>query len=362
MTEIRAAVFRDVGLEPSIETLEMSGPGPDEVLVRLTATGVCHTDLKTALTPGRSPRPVVLGHEGAGVVEAVGAGVGDLLPGDHVVMTFTWCGRCPSCRGARPAYCYNVDHFACMRPDGSHYLRGEDGPVHGDFFNQSSFATHAIGHRRGVVKVRKDAPLGLLGPLGCGIQTGAGAVLNVFGMKPGQTLAVFGAGSLGLSAVMAARIAGAAMVAAVDLHPNRLDLAAELGADLVIRADGGSVHRRILDRLPHGVDFALDTTSLGPVMLDAIASLAPHGTFGFVAPTESGELAVPLRPLMMNRKIVGIMEGNSNPDVFIPRLVDFHMQGVFPIDRLVGFYPFDDIVRAFHDSEAGTTIKPILEM
>ena len=360
--EIRAAVFRDTSLKPSIETLEMSEPGADEVLVELTATGVCHTDLKTAGSESRSPRPVVLGHEGAGVVEAVGPGVTDLEPGDHVVMTFTWCTHCPSCRSARPAYCFNTDHFACTRPDGSHYLHGDDGPVHGDFFNQSSFATHALARRRGVIKVRKDAPLSILGPLGCGIQTGAGAVLNVFEMKPGQSLAVFGAGSLGLSAVMAARIAGAGRVIAVDLHPNRLQLAAELGADEVIRADGGPVHEQILDRVPHGVDFAFDTTAVGPAMLDAIASLAPHGTFGFVAPTESGDLTIPLRPLMMNRKVLGIMEGNSNPYVFIPQLVDFHMQGVFPFDRLVRFYPFDDIEQAFHDSEAGTTIKPILEM
>ena len=362
MTQIRAAVFRDTSLKPSIETLEISGPGPGEVLVKLTATGVCHTDLKTAGTPGRSPRPVVLGHEGAGVVEEVGAGVTDLEPGDHVVMSFTWCGDCPSCQSARPAYCYDTDHFACTRPDGSHYLHGADGPVHGDFFNQSSFATHALGRRRGVVKVRKDAPLNILGPLGCGIQTGAGAVLNVFQMKPGQTLAVFGAGSLGLSAVMAARIAGAAQVIAVDLHPNRLQLSTELGADHAIRADDGPVHEQILDLVPHGVDFALDTTTVGPVMLDAIASLAPHGTFGFVAPTEGGELTVPLRPLMKNRKVLGITEGNSNPNVFIPRLVDFHMQGVFPYDRLVRFYPFDEIERAFHDSEEGTTVKPVLEM
>ena len=252
MTQIRAAVFRDTGLKPSIETLEMSEPGAGEVLVKLTATGVCHTDLKTATTPGRSPRPVVLGHEGAGVVEAVGSGVTDLEPGDHVVMSFTWCGDCPSCQSARPAYCYDTDHFACTRPDGSHYLHGADGPVHGDFFNQSSFATHALGRRRGVVKVRKDAPLNILGPLGCGIQTGAGAVLNVFQMKPGQTLAVFGAGSLGLSAVMAARIAGAAQVIAVDRHPNRLQLSTELGADHAIRADGGPVHERIRDLVPTG--------------------------------------------------------------------------------------------------------------
>ena len=363
MTKIRAAVFRDESLKPSLEELELTGPDEGEVLVRLTATGVCHTDLKVAGPSGRSPRPVVLGHEGSGVVEAIGSGVTDITKGDHVVMTFASCGQCPSCLNSEPAICYSTDHFACTRPDGSYYLQGNEGPVHGDFFHQSSFATHAIGKRRGIVKVRKDAPLEALGPLGCGIQTGAGAVLNVFKLQPGQTLAVFGAGSLGLSAVMAAKIAGAGRIIAVDLHPNRLQMAAELGADEVIRADDGPASDRILGLLPDGVDFTLDTTSLAPVMGHAIEVLAPNGTFGFVAPPEeTGELTVPMRHLMKARKIVGITEGNSNPEVFIPRLVDFFMQGRFPFDRLIRYYPFDDIEQAFHDSETGTTIKPVLQM
>jgi aryl-alcohol dehydrogenase len=310
---------------------------------------------------------VVLGHEGAGIVEAVGDGVSDLGAGDPVVMSFNSCGHCPSCLDAEPAYCYTADHFGCTRADGSFYLHAEDGPVHGDFFNQSSFATHALAKRRGVVKVRGDAPLKSLGPLGCGIQTGAGAVLNVFKLKPGQTLAVFGAGSLGLSAVMAAKIAGAGHVIAVDVHPNRLQMAAELGADEVIRAsasaDDDRVGERILSILPDGVDFALDTTSLAPVMQSALKVLAPRGTFGYVsAPEDTGQLSVAMRPLMLGRKITGILEGNSNPEVFIPQLVDFHMQGKFPFDRLIRYYPFDDIEQAFHDSETGATIKPILVM
>ena len=357
------AVFRDHSLNPSIEDLELSGPREGEVLVRLTATGVCHTDIKTAETIGRSPRPVVLGHEGSGVVNAVGAGVTKLAPGDHVVMSFGSCGHCPSCLDAEPAYCYNADHFACTRPDGEHYLSAGAEPVHGDFFNQSSFATHAIGHERGIVKVCKDAPLELLGPLGCGIQTGAGAILNVFKMKPGQTLAVFGSGSLGMSAVMAARLAGAARIIAVDLHPRRLQLAAELGADEVIEAGDDPIAPRILGLMPHGVDFVLDTTGVGPVMRQGIEVLAPRGTFGFVTgPLDGSELSLNMRPLMKGRQIQGILEGNSNPDKFIPRLVDFFMQGCFPFDRLTKFYPFDDIAQAFHDSETGETVKPILRM
>jgi len=362
MTEIKAAVTRDVSLNVSMETLDIKDPGEGEVLVKLTATGVCHTDLKTATSEGRSPRPVVLGHEGAGVVEALGPGVDDLESGDHVVMTFTWCGNCPSCRDAHPAYCYNTNHFACTRPDGSTPLTSADGPVHGDFFNQSSFATYGIAKRQGVVKVRKDAPLNILGPLGCGIQTGAGAVLNIFKMRPGQSIAIFGAGSLGLSAVMAAKVSGAGRIIAIDVHENRLDLAKELGADHVIKGGHDAVAPQIKELLGDGVTYALDTTTIGPVMLDAIASLAPHGTFGYVAPTETGELTIPLMPLMANKKIVGIMEGDSHPDVFIPQLIDFYMDGKFPFDKLITFYPFDDIEKAFHDSETGKTIKPVLLM
>jgi len=289
--KIRAAVFREH--TPSIEELELTGPGPGEVLVRIVATGVCHTDLKTAAPGGWSPRPVVLGHEGSGVVEEVGAGVTRLAPGDHVVMSIGSCGRCPACLDAEPAYCHDHNHFACTRPDGEHCLSAGGQPVHGDFFNQSSFATHAIGKERGVVKVRKDAPLELLGPLGC----------------------------------------------------------------------GDPVAPRIKKLLPDGVDFALDTTAVKPVMEQAIEVLAPRGTCGFVAPPEDGsEISVSVRHLMKGRKVRGIMEGNTNPDAFIPRLIDFHMQGRFPFDRLVRFYPFDEIDQAFHDSETGATIKPILRM
>lgn len=363
MPDIRAAVFRDINLKPVIESLQMSGPGDGEVLVKLVAAGVCHTDLKTATTEGRSPRPVVLGHEGAGIVEEVGPGVTDLAKGDHVVMTVSWCGACPTCLDGVPTLCYTNDNFGCTREDGSFYLEGESGPVHGDFFNQSSFATHAIGRRTGIIKVRQDAPLEILGPLGCGIQTGAGAVLNAFQIQPGQSIAVFGAGSLGLSAVMAAKLAGAGPIFAIDVHPNRVQLAAELGADHVIRAEGGSVKDQILAVANHGVDFALDTSTVASVMLDAIDCLAPRGTFAFAAPPQDNPvLPIPMRPLMSAKKILGITEGNGNPDTFIPQLVEYHMAGKFPFDRLIKFYPFDDIEQAFHDSEAGITIKPVLRM
>ncbi|MDH7796565.1 MULTISPECIES: NAD(P)-dependent alcohol dehydrogenase [unclassified Beijerinckia] len=363
--KVRAAVFRDGTLNPSFEDLTLAGPRAGEVLVKIVASGVCHTDLKSAGKVSPVPKPVVLGHEGAGVVEAVGAGVTKVAKGDHVVLTFGFCGHCPSCADAEPAYCYNQGrlNFECTPVDGLRYTDASGNPVHGDFFSQSSFATYAVGHERNVVKVRKDAPLELLGPLGCGIQTGAGAILNDFKLQPGQTLAVFGVGALGLSAVMAARIAGASRIVAVDRHAHRLDLARDLGADLTIVAGSEPTSAEILKQIPGGVDFALDTTGVLPVMRQAIDSLAPRGMAGFVtSPWDGSELSVSVRHLLLGRKIRGIIEGNSNPDVFIPMLVDFFMQGRFPFDRLVQFYNFDEIAKAFHDSEDGKTVKPVLRI
>jgi len=360
---IRAAVFRDESGTPLVEDVDLTGPDKGEVLVKITATGVCHTDIKTAGPGGRSPRPIVLGHEGSGVVEEVGASVTNVVPGDHVVMSFGSCGHCPSCLDSLPAYCYHTNNFASSRATGEHYMSANDEVIFGDFFNQSSFATYAIGKERGVTKVRKDAPLEMLGPLGCGIQTGAGTVLNVFKMKPGQTLAVFGVGSLGLSAVMAAKLSGAARIIAVDVHPARLQLAAELGAHELIEATDTPSSERVRSLMPDGVDFTFDTSGSASVMNQAIDCLAPHGTFCFAtAPLDGSDLVLPMRPLMKNRKIIGQMEGASNPDVFIPMLVDLFMQDQFPFDRLIKFYDFENIAEAFHDSHTGETVKPVLMM
>lgn len=363
--KIRAAVFRDETGHPAIEELEIKGPGPGEVLIRIAATGVCHTDHKSS-GPGPVPKPVVLGHEGSGVVEALGAGVTKLAVGDHVVMTFGSCGRCISCEEAEPAYCYSAFEycFTCKPPGREMtYLSSAKGPVNGYFFSQSSFATYAIGLERSVVKIRKDVPLEIMGPLGCGIQTGAGAILNDFKLQPGKSLAVFGVGALGLSAIMAARIAGASRIIAIDRHKHRVELARELGAHDGIVAGAGPVTEEVMKILPGGVDFAFDTTGALPVMRQAVDCLAPRGTAGFVtSPWDGQELGLNVRHLLSGRKVRGIIEGNSNPDVFIPRLVDYWRDGRFPFDKLIRFYKLEDIGKAFHDSETGEVVKPVVRM
>lgn len=363
--DIRAALFRAGADTLSLETLQLAEPQPDELVVRLVASGICHTDQKVRET-ARVPTPIVLGHEGAGIVERVGAAVTGLVPGDHVVMTFDYCGQCALCRDNQPGYCREGGPrcFSGRRPDGSVTL-GQDGqPVHGSFFGQSAFATYALCSVRNAVKVRPDAPLELLGPLGCGIQTGAGAVINALKVKAGQSLAVFGAGAVGLSAVMAARLVGATRIVAFDVVESRLALARELGATDAVDARQGSAAEILRDLTGNGVDFALDTTSLLPVMLQAIDALAPRGTFAFVSNTATGEpLPLGLSPLLIGGKqIRGIVQGDSEPHRFIPMLVDYYMQGRFPFDRLVKYYPFEQINQAFDDSHHGSTIKPILRI
>ena len=230
--KIRAAVLPAPHSSFAIEELELDEPRSNEVLVRIVATGICHTDLSVVEQDLPAPTPIVLGHEGAGVVERVGSDVRHVAPGDHVVLTFPSCGTCAKCVAGRAYFCEQILALALagVRTDGSPTVRASDHPVCGCFFGQSSFATHALAYARNTVKVPREAPLEMLAPLGCGIQTGAGTVLNV--LKPGgsDTIAVFGCGAVGLAAVMAAHLSGCRTIIAVDRVDSRLELARDLGA------------------------------------------------------------------------------------------------------------------------------------
>jgi aryl-alcohol dehydrogenase len=359
---VRAAVCREGAPFPQIETLQIEPPRHGEILVRLAASGICHTDLRAASRPG--PKPIVLGHEGAGMIEAVGEDVDGLEPGDPVLMSYSWCGQCPACRSHAKAYCRDTMalNFSGLRADGTSPLSKDGEPVFGAFFGQSSFASHAICQAHTVVKAPRDLPLEVLAPLGCGVQTGAGAVLNSLKVEAGQSLAVFGVGPVGLSAVMAGRIAGAGPIIAVDVNPARLALALELGASAAVNAAETDPVAAILDLTAAGADVALNTTDIPEVYLQGLAALAPKGVLGFVTgPRDRLDLA--LGSLMLGGKSLrGIIQGDSEPAEFIPRLIEFYRTGQFPVDRLVSPYPFDSIAQAMHDSEAGTAVKPVLLM
>jgi len=358
---ISAAVSRGGEPAPTIEQLELEDPRPGEMRVRLVATGICHTDLHEH--PGRhAPHPIVLGHEGAGVVEALGEGVRGFEPGDHVILSGSSCGQCASCLDGRPTYCDLAMPlcFGGQRLDGSTALDG--GAIHSHFFGQSSFASHALVPERTAVKMAADLPLEKLGPLGCGVITGAGAVIEAFKLGFGDSLAVFGAGGVGLSAVMAARLVGASRIVAVDLVPERLELARDLGATDCFLGTEEGLAAKIRQITGRGVGYSFNSTTVPAVHSTALECLAMNGTAGFVA-APRGDWAPAMFPMLAGgRQLRGILGGDANPRTFLPQLAEYWRQGRFPFDRLLTFYPFAEIERAFADTHSGKAIKPVLLM
>ena len=361
--KITAALSAGSGDSPKLVELEQEAPRPGEMRIRLVATGICHTDLHEH--PGRhSPQPIVLGHEGAGVVEELGEGVRGFEVGDHVILSGSSCGRCPSCLDNRPTYCDLAMPlcFGGKRLDGSTALSGEDGPIHSHFFGQSSFATHSIVPERTAVKMDKDLPLEKLGPLGCGIVTGAGGVIEALKVDYGDTIAVLGTGGVGLSAIMAARLIGARRIVAVDLSPERLELARELGATDCFRGDEDDLLAKLRSVTGRGLDYTFNTTTVPAVHTLALDALAMNGTAGFVA-APRGEWAPQMFAMLAGgRQLRGILGGDASPTLFLPRLIDYWRQGRFPFDRMLSFYPFAEIDRAFADANSGKAIKPVLLM
>lgn len=360
--KIQAAVSRQGLAHPRIEQLDLEEPRPDEVLVRIVATGICHTDLHCHSGRGMPvPKPIVLGHEGAGVVEALGSGVRGLSVGDAVVLSGGSCGLCPSCRAARPTYCRETMKlsFGGMRLDGSSPLSQNGERMAGSFFAQSSFASHVVVPERSAVKVPPDVPLHLLGPLGCGIITGAGSVLEAFKVRPGQSIVVFGVGSVGLAAIMAARLAGSSRIVAVDVAPERLALALDLGATDALAWDDETLGG-LKEIEPFGFNYSFNTTAVPAVYSMATDCLANEGTAGFVTRPQ-GDWALNVGGLLAGgRKLQGILGGSAAPQLFIPLLIDYWRQGRFPFDRFVAAFPFGKIAEAWEACASGTAVKPVL--
>lgn len=364
---IKAAVVRSENCQFDIEDLSLEAPRDNEILVKIAAVGMCHTDIVVGCNHLPVNYPAVLGHEGSGVVERVGKGVTKVAPGDHVVLSFRSCGACEQCQSGHPAHCLSAFpiNFSGAREDGSHAIHNDAGEsFHDRFFGQSSFGSYALATERNVVKVSKDAPLELLGPLGCGIQTGAGSVINGLKVGLGQTFAVFGAGAVGLSAVMAAKLSAASTIIAVDLVDSRLEMAKSLGATHVINGKDPELVDKLVAITGIGLHFALDTTGNVNVIRNAVDALRPGGTCGILGASPAGaELKLDVLNLMSQAKCIrGLVEGDSIPDLFIPALVDQYLKGNFPFDQLVKYYELSDINQAVKDSESGVTIKPIIKM
>jgi len=363
--DIVAAITRKKSVPFSIETIQLDKPRKDEVRVKVVATGMCHTDLVVRDQYYPVPLPSVLGHEGAGIVESVGTDVTKVMPGDHVVLTYKSCGSCHSCYEGEPGYCdsFFSENLGGTRSDGTLTLSCNGEPINGNFFQQSSFANYALAHETNVVKVPKEAPLEMLGPLGCGVQTGAGAVMNSLQPRAGSSIIIFGAGSVGLSAVMAARAVGCSIIIAVDIKLSRRNVAQELGATHVIDPRKSNVVEIIQGITSGGAHYSLETTALPMVFRQAVDCLALRGVCGLVgAPALGTEVSLDMNNILFGRTVRGIIEGDSVPDVFIPKLLELYMQGRFPFDKLIRFYDLKDINQAAQDSESGVVIKPVLLM
>lgn len=346
--------FRDINL---------ADPAADEVLVRLEACGVCHTDVSARV---HMQLPAVLGHEGSGEVVAVGSDVSDVKPGDKVIMSFGWCGTCGACESGHGYVCERSveGSLAGRRFDGSPTMTLDGEPISGAFFQQSSFAHYAITPARDVVVDKSGLAAELRAALPCGVMTGAGAMFNTFKLQAGQSVAVFGAGAVGLAAIMAAKILGADPIVAVDINPQRLALALELGATHALQADDEASAETMSAICPTGFNYSLETSSHEAAFQQAVDCLGVRGTCGLVTVPHAGQ-PFPFSPfdvLVKCLRIEGIMLGSATPRDFLPQLIDYHRQGQFPFDRLVKTYDFKDINAAFAEAATGAVIKPVLTM
>ena len=366
----RAAILEQAGADFEIADVQLDEPRPDEVLVRIVAAGVCGTDVHVQHGGIPFPLPGIVGHEGAGVVEAVGSAVTSVAPGDQVLLTFTSCGVCRNCLAAHPAYCEKflpLNLLGGRRDDGSTTVHRTDAAgavteLSAHFFAQSSFSELVLADERGVTRVSPDADLAVLAPLGCGIQTGAGTVLNILRPEPGTTIVIFGAGAVGLSAAMAATLTAAAHIVVVDIVPTRLALAVELGATHTIDSRTESIEDLVAGLTAgRGADYTIDATGIAAVLQQAAALLAPLGTVASIgAPPPGTTVDLDINVMLNGRRYLGVTEGDSNPKLFLPALVSLIEQGRFPVQRLISYYEFDQINDAVAAIRDGSSVKPVL--
>jgi len=369
---MKAAVCYEIGKPLQVEEVTLDEPKDHEVLIKLMACGTCHSDLHFMRGDMPMPTPVVVGHEGAGIVEKLGPGVTTLKPGDHVILMVGFsCGKCSFCAGGRPTLCVeNLPiQMTATLPGGGKRLHKGDQELH-HLFGLACFAEYAVVHECSAVKVREDAPLEVVCVLGCGTSTGIGAVLNTAGLRAGESIAIYGCGGVGLGAVMAAKLAGAGMTIAVDKVDRKLKMAKELGADYVINPSQENPQERIasltgkdvLSPLQAGADYALECIGNAEVMMQAFASIriggkclvmgmAPLGSMLNIAPWEFN----------LGKTITGSTQGDIKPLVDVPRYVDLYMNGKLPLDKLISkSYRLDQINEAYGALERGEVIRGVV--
>ncbi|MBI4295776.1 MAG: alcohol dehydrogenase catalytic domain-containing protein [Chloroflexi bacterium] len=362
--KIKAAILWGFKQPLKVEDVELDAPGQGEVLVKLVGAGVCHTDLSVAEGVYRAPVPIVLGHEGAGIVERTGRGVTTLKRGDHVILTgAASCGKCPACMKGKPTLCevFSPALFGGILPGGHKRLHKNGQPLN-HFFAQSSFAEYAVVPQEAAIKIRDDAPLETLGPLGCSGITGLGSVLNAAQVKIGSSVAVFGCGGVGMSAIMGARLAGATKIIAIDLLPRRLKLAGELGATHTINVAKRSPVAQIKRLTGGGADYAIVAVRSAAAIRQAIECIPSGGRVIIVGGAPQGTTVdLAAIGILAEKTIRGVLMGSGQAAFDIPHYVDLFMDGRLPLDRIVTHrYPLNEINEAFKASHGGEAIKPVI--
>ena len=364
MTSGRAAVLDAPGALV-VADVEFGAPGTGEVLVKLVASGLCHTDLGVIAGGIPFATPGIIGHEGAGVVAAVGDGVTSVAVGDKVLLSFTSCGDCAACHSAHPAYCETWlprNLLGMFRSEDSGNVTRDGDPVSTHFFGQSSFGQYSIADERSIVRVDPDADLAVLAPLGCGILTGFGSIWNVLDPGSDDVVAVYGTGAVGLSAVIAASLRSPAQLIAIDIVDERLALARELGATATINAKTENVAERLGELTGgRGVTKSFDTTGSPQVARGALDAAAVRGTVLVCgAPPPGTEIPVDIQGILAGKVLRGVTMGDTDPRVLIPQLVALHAEGKLPLERLEKTYTLDEIGQAAEDMHHGVTVKPVI--
>lgn len=367
--KIKALVVEHKDAPFVLQEIDLEEPGRGEALVRIVASGVCHTDAVTRAGDMPMPFPSVLGHEGAGVVERVGPGVTEVAPGDKVIIGWPSCGTCRNCLDGQPRYCLNTGEalvsgrrFKGEARGTSAYSRNGE-PLNGHFFGQSSFATHSIVSADALVKMPDNTPIELLGPLACGLATGAGAILNEARPRLGDSVLIAGVGAVGLAAVMAAKNSGVTKIIVADVHSNRLELAQEFGATHVINSHDQNIVEEVRKITGSTVDYAFDCTGVVAVIEQLAETIGMRGHLVLIGAAPAGaRFSLDHLTTLWGKNVMGVLGGGGRSGQLIPALVELFQQGRFPFDRLVKFYDMDQIEQALEDSKSGKVIKPILRM
>ncbi|MFZ0889450.1 MAG: Zn-dependent alcohol dehydrogenase [Candidatus Binataceae bacterium] len=361
MSTIKAAVFRGAKQPLTIEQVEIDQPKGREVLVRTVASGVCHSDLHFVEGLYPFPAPAVLGHEAAGIVEAVGESVTDLKPGDHVIACLSvFCGHCEQCLSGHPYRCSN--RAETQRPNTDKPRLSQGAKTVNQFADVAGYAEKMLLHENGLAKITNDMPLDKAALIGCGVTTGVGAALNTAKVEPGSTVAVFGCGGVGLAAIQGARIAGARRIIAVDVFENKLAMAKRLGATDTVDSSSSDPVKAIRDLTGGGVDYSFEAIGLKSAAEQAFYCLAVGGTATVIGMIPVGQkVEIEGRYFLSERRIQGSNMGSNRFRIDMPRYIDFYMQGRLNLDDMVSRKGrLDDVNEAFRAMKAGEVARTVL--